>query len=739
MRRLAIVIPIAVVVLVAIVLAVALSNVDKYRPRVQAELQQKLDRPVTLGHLGVRLLPLSIRVDGLTIGESPEFASRQSFATAKEVYVSVGFFSLLTGNPDVKELDLNRPQIELIRNSAGVWNFSTIGGAPAGHSMKPSGNSGELSLDELKMTDGQVAVTDQVTKEPRSVYDHIDLKLTDFGPHKQFGIDVALHFPGPGKELLAFNGKAGPLESGNTPSLPLNGDFSLQEVSLAGVNRLSPGTIPAQTDGVVSGKGTLSSSNELLACKGNLKLENTTIRGAKLDYPVEAEYDFSDDRKQNKIQVRSGLVKLGSTSFSVTGAFALAQYPAKNMNVDATVKTNGANIADLLNLAKAYGLSSAEGATGTGTLSLNAHVQGATSATSQLVYSGSAQIPNATVKTNSSTQALVINSANVQFAQNGASVVASAIKAQGFVLNNVHANAKFDAGVVQLSPVTSDVFGGKENGTVSVDTRPVHPLCSVKINLSGVDTNALLSAVSTMKDTLYGSMAADTDLNFTLESGADLARTLNGNLNFNVTNGQLKNINILNELSHVAKFLNSAPSQTGSGTALKRFSGTLNIVNGVATTNNLMASLDAGSLSANGSLNLVSEGLDLHMTAVLGSGASQSAGGTHVGGFFNTALANNNGELVVPVTVTGTMAHPVFTPDLAAIAKMKLSNLLPTSGDPSKLTSGLVGSVLGNKGAGGVLGGILGNGAAQPGQKNNPQQNPLGGLLQQFGKKKPKQ
>lgn len=280
---------------------------------------------------------------------------------------------------------------------------------------------------------------------------------------------------------------------------------------------------------------------------------------------------------------------------------------------------------------------------------------------------------------------------------------------------------------MQLSPVTSDVFGGKENGTVSVDTRPAHPLCSVKIQLSGVDTNALLSAISSMKNTLYGSMAADTNLTFGLESGANLARTLNGTMNFNVTNGQLKN-------------LNSAPTKSGSGTALKRFSGTMNFVNGVATTNNLIASLDAGSLSANGSVNLVDQSLNMHMTAVLASGVSQTVGGTSVGGFLNTALANKNGELVLPVVVTGTMAHPIFAPDVQAIAKMKLNNLLPTTGDPSKLTSG----VLGKKGPGGVLGGILGN---APGQatnpqaqkKNQPQQSPLGSVLQQLNKKKKQQ
>ena len=86
-------------------------------------------------------------------------------------------------------------------------------------------------------------------------------------------------------------------------------------------------------------------------------------------------------------------------------------------------------------------------------------------------------------------------------------------------------------------------------------------------------------------------------------------------MTFDVTNGQLKNVNILNELSKVGKFMGAAPAQAGSGTALKTFAGTLNIVNGVASTNNLLAALSAGSLSANGTMNLVNQGLDMHMTA----------------------------------------------------------------------------------------------------------------------------
>jgi len=125
----------------------------------------------------------------------------------------------------------------------------------------------------------------------------------------------------------------------------------------------------------------------------------------------------------------------------------------------------------------------------------------------------------------------------------------------------------------------------------------------------------------------------------------------------------------------------------------------------------------------------------MHLTAVLGSGVSQSVGGKGIGGFLNTALSNSKGELVVPVLVTGNMAHPVVTPDAGAMAKMKLSNLLPSTGDPSKFTTG--------KGVGGILGGILGgqqqqqnSGDAKTQQQQQPPENPLNSILDQFKKKK---
>jgi hypothetical protein len=534
--------------------------------------------------------------------------------------------------------------------------------------------------------DGQLGVTDERTKNPRTVYNHIDLTLTGFAPGKQFDFDLAAHFPGQGKELLAFNGKAGPLEAGKTQAVPVNGHISIQQISLAGLNSVAAGAIPPNTDASATGDATITSNNGNTGCKGNLRLDNPVVRGAKVAYPIETQYDLSMNDKNEQIQVQSGVIKIGPTVVNLSGNIDSGTTPS-TLNVRLT--TTNASLTELSRLASAFGAAS----------NPNDQIKGSLSA--DLTAKGPMTAP-----------------------QVQGTLAASTLQAQELVLTNVHATCNMNNGVVQLSPVTATVYGGQENGTITLDTKAAHPLCSVKTKLSGVDTNALLSAVSSVKNTLYGNLAADADLRFALDTSNNLAQTLNGGLTFGVTNGKLKNINIMSELSKIGKFLNSAPAQSGTDTKLQKLAGTFDIKNGLATTNNLTAAMDTGSLSAKGSLNLVNEGINMHMNAVLASGVSKTVGGNSVGGFLNTALANKNGELVIPVIVTGTMAHPVFAPDVQQLAQMKLQHLLPTTGDPSKMTSGALGS---------VLGGLTGKQSGQQ-QQQQQQQNPLNSIFKKLPK-----
>jgi uncharacterized protein involved in outer membrane biogenesis len=302
---------------------------------------------------------------------------------------------------------------------------------------------------------------------------------------------------------------------------------------------------------------------------------------------------------------------------------------------------------------------------------------------------------------------------------------------QQMELTNVHSNVTLNHGVVQLNPLTAQIDGGQENGSITVDTRPANMAFAVNAKLTGVDANRLLSSISSVKDTVYGTLGANANVTFSTPPSGDVVQTLNGVTSLNLANGKITKLDLLKELSKIGKFGGGADK---GYTAVSQMSGTFNIHSGVAQTNDLKAALDVGTMAANGIVNLVNQDLNMHVTAVLSKGFSQSVGGTGVGGYLNTALANKNGELVLPVIITGNMNHPIVAPDVQQIAQMKLKNLLPTAG-------GLMNGGGANN-LGGLVGGLLGGQQqqqAKPGQpQQNQQANPLNDTLNQLlgGKKK---
>jgi uncharacterized protein involved in outer membrane biogenesis len=55
------------------------------------------------------------------------------------------------------------------------------------------------------------------------------------------------------------------------------------------------------------------------------------------------------------------------------------------------------------------------------------------------------------------------------------------------LLNNLRSNVALDHGVVRLAPLTADVYGGKETGSITIDTRPTPMTYAVNTKLNRVD------------------------------------------------------------------------------------------------------------------------------------------------------------------------------------------------------------------------------------------------------------
>src|SRR6185369_3727560 len=72
--------------------------------------------------------------------------------------------------------------------------------------------------------------------------------------------------------------------------------------------------------------------------------------------------------------------------------------------------------------------------------------------------------------------------------------------------------------------------------------------------------------------------------------------------------------------------------------------------------------------------------INMVATAVLSQQMAQQVGGTQIGGYLTTALANSKGELVMPILISGNLTSPKVAPDYKTIAQMKVQNVTSPAG-----------------------------------------------------------
>jgi hypothetical protein len=181
-------------------------------------------------------------------------------------------------------------------------------------------------------------------------------------------------------------------------------------------------------------------------------------------------------------------------------------------------------------------------------------------------------------------------------------------------------------------------------------------------------------------------------------SSDQVVKALNGNINVNFNNVRYAGVDISHRLTSL---VGSGQADQGFTNVLK-MTGNILVKNGVAQSNDLQAVLDIGSVGASGTADLASQALNMQVTAVLTKALSQQLGGASVGGknigsYMNAALSNNNGELVIPAIVSGTLQNPKFTPDTKKIGQMKLKGLMPTADNPMGGAASLLGQFTGKK------------------------------------------
>ncbi len=827
---------VVVVVVAALAIIPHFLDLNSYRTQIQAKLQAALGRPVDFKDINASFLPPSVKVSNVSIGEDPRFGPGP-FATIQQLDVSVKLLPLLSKDVEIQSLTLERPQIQVVRNKQGEWNYASLGKTqapsqpgqpqanpqtpPAQQPSQPAPSKGEsqFSLSHLTINNGKVGYLDQQANT-HGVYDNIDATLNDFAPGKTFDLNAAVRVGGKSDQRIEVSGNAGPIPDGNNAAfMPFDGTITLTNVPIAELQAVAQSSALQGVNGIASGKLAAKNEKGLIATNGTLKLDQANVRGVNIGYPITLDLKANDDTNSGTVQIENGTLKLGTTPVSITGSMNTKATPSQvNMNLAAS----NVSIAEVVRLASSFGVGLAPGTTAAGQLTANIHAAGAVdrpalngnlTGTNLQLTSGQmsepVKIPSlqvamtpTTIHTNQFTPSAgdasvnmqltldnyTSDNPNIQFdisgnklnlnylqrlisspppqqqqksaegwslipranaaptapasndsilqrATGNGNINVGTLTYDNLVLTNVQSKVTINRGVITASPLTANLYTGTETGSVTIDTRTNPSTISMNTKLQHVDANGLLSSVSSAKNMLYGLLASNANARFQAASAEDITRTLNGTLSINLTNGKFTKLDIMNQLASVGKFLNANATANKGFTDIQSVTGTFNVVNGVAQTNDLKAVLSGATLASQGTINMVNNTVNMKANAVLSKEMSGSVGGNGVGGMMQTALANKNGELVIPVLITGSLDSPHVAPDMESVANMKMQNMLPSLANPSQLTHG---------GVSGVIGALTGQQQQQGNQKQNTnqqqQQNPLGDALGSIlgGNKKPK-
>lgn len=127
-----------VVLFIGIAIAIPfLIDIDRYRPRVVAHIQEVTGKPAAIGKLTLTILPkLSIRVDDFVLS-NPSGFPKGDFLKTRRIYAEVDGSALWDRKVVIQSIELDDPVINLLSNSRGKWNFEN---PPAPKSAKKAGD-----------------------------------------------------------------------------------------------------------------------------------------------------------------------------------------------------------------------------------------------------------------------------------------------------------------------------------------------------------------------------------------------------------------------------------------------------------------------------------------------------------------------------------------------------------------------------------------------------------------------
>jgi AsmA protein len=371
-----IIIVVVVVLLILLILPFVIP-VNSFRPTIEQKASAALGRKVQLGDLSLSILGGSVGVSDVAVSDDPKFSSGP-FLTAKKVKVGVELIPLIFSKQlNVTEITVVDPQVTLLKDPRGKWNYSSLGGsseASGAAAQNPSSTSEgrSFSVEKLALENGQVTVGN-TNSQKRSVYSNLQLSAQNVGMNSNFPLSFSANLPGGG--TIKLEGKAGPEDPKDASLTPLDAKLTVNNLNLTSTGFLDPSLGLA---GLVDMTAGLQSHDGKATAKGQVTLNKAVlVQGGKpSSVPAVINFDTVYDLEPGTGQINPSNIVIGNAKANLVGTYKSA---GDVFSVDVKVTGEGLPATDLEAFLPALGINVPDGSKlSAGTMNANLHVTGPT-------------------------------------------------------------------------------------------------------------------------------------------------------------------------------------------------------------------------------------------------------------------------------------------------------------------------------------------------------------------------
>jgi uncharacterized protein involved in outer membrane biogenesis len=219
---------------------------------------------------------------------------------------------------------------------------------------------------------------------------------------------------------------------------------------------------------------------------------------------------------------------------------------------------------------------------------------------------------------------------------------------------------------VVVAPLKLEIFGGRYDGKLDVTLSSGSPVVALNGRAEGMDVSALLRETQG-SSSMSGRLAGNFSLTTRGSSSAELIRAARGAGRTSVTDGAIPGLDMVRALVLAFGKPSGAPPP-GTGSRFTRIDATFALGDQTLTSHDMAFASRDFDMTGGGSVRLPAGALEMRADVVLSRELTSQAGTDF------RRYAQEDGRIVVPATITGTVEHPSVSLDITAAASRALQN-----------------------------------------------------------------